>query len=142
MVISLLVCWIIGVGMLSKYIFVNEKLREIIILIVKLYKLKEIYIVYTGEHFCNILLKEFSCVIDTEYEELLNELLDDKDELFDLLNEFIRREEIERIYKIEGIWVRGWMLFGEEIMKNFKIGDKFNNKLSNKFINNKRYDVV
>jgi len=29
MVISLLVCWIIGVGMLSKYIFVNEKLREI-----------------------------------------------------------------------------------------------------------------
>jgi len=44
MVISLLVCWIIGVGMLSKYIFVNEKLREIIILIVKLYKLKEKYI--------------------------------------------------------------------------------------------------
>ena len=88
------------------------------------------------------MLKEFSCVIDTEYEELLNELLDDKDELFDLLNEFIRREEIERIYKIEGIWVKGWMLFGEEIMKNFKIGDKFNNKLSNKFINNKRYDVV
>ena len=30
------------------------------------------------------------------------------------------------------------MLFGEEIMKNFKISNKISNKLSN----NKRYDVV
>ena len=59
-----------------------------------------------------------------------------------MLSEFIRRKEIERIYKIEGIWVKGWMLFGEEIMKNFKISNKISNKLSNKFINNKRYDVV
>jgi len=42
----------------------------------------KIYTVYTGEHFCNILLKEFSCVINTEYEELLNELLDDKNSYF------------------------------------------------------------
>ena len=81
----------------------------------------KIYTVYTGEHFCNILLKEFSCVIDTKYEELLK----DKDDLFDFLSEFIVREEIERIYEIERIWVRGWMLFGENVNKNVNF-KKFN----------------
>jgi len=80
----------------------------------------KIFTVYNGEHFAKILYDNFGWCIGTEYEELLD---DEEDALLDLLSNIIKREEVERIYEIEDVWIKGWILFerDEKIYQRLKL---------------------
>jgi len=71
----------------------------------------KILTVYNDEYFAKILFKNFGWCIGIEYEKLL----DDEDTLLDLLSYIIKKEEVERIYEIEEVWVKGWMLFNKMV---------------------------